>query len=134
MADLDSDHGSQKPGHMAHYPLTRESFPPTKSLLQRQAERGLNRAKPISMKGNFLLPFSQGCIIRDDVTWEQGEGSSLDNNWRVRKLRESRRIRGDRNDDLMSLASERELFAQDRLTVALGCSPWKGDFFILSRW
>lgn len=75
------------------------------------------------MKGNFLLPFSQGCIIRDDVTWEQGEGSSLDNNWRVRKLRESRRIRGDRNDDLMSLASERELFAQDRLTAALGCSP-----------
>lgn len=52
--------------------------------------------------------------------WEQGEGSSLDNNWRVRKLRESRRIRGDRNDDLMSLASERELFAQDRLTGALG--------------
>lgn len=38
----------------------------------------------------------------------------------VHKLRESRRIRGDRNDDLMSLASERELFAQDRLTAALG--------------
>lgn len=37
----------------------------------------------------------------------------------VRKLRESRRIRGDRNDDLMSLASERELFAQDRLTAGM---------------
>lgn len=34
----------------------------------------------------------------------------------MRKLRECRRIRGDRNDDLMSLASERELFAQDTLT------------------
>lgn len=54
----------------------------------------------------------------------------------VRKLRESRRIRGDRNDDLMSLASERELFAQDRLTAAL---EWwldihEGGDFVLLRW
>lgn len=46
----------------------------------------------------------------------------------MRKLRECRRIRGDRNDDLMSLASERELFAQDTLTA--GMSPKGGFYFI----
>lgn len=80
-------------------------------------ERQLPLASPPPV---FARDASSVTMPRVIQPWEQGEGSSLDNNWRVRKLRESRRIRGDRNDDLMSLASERELFAQDRLTGALG--------------